>query len=567
LRIIAAQRRRADSIKAPTPGAEMPPSLEIGDVLVWGRDALFASGALTLGDLLERVPGLTVFRTGWLGSPEQGAYIADVGRLRIFSDGMELPALDQRNGGTIDLSFVQLWPLEEVRVERGASEVRVHLRSWRVRSTTPATRVDVGTGDAETNGYRGYFGRRFGSGQALQVGAFQFTTRDTPGVGDADQLSLFGRAGWARGRFAFDVTYLRTKRERTVQPRLRASGRPDLPNLNATNGDLYVRAAYMDAARGLWGQLTAGQLKHDHSRQLGTDEASADATTDSTAFSARQRQYVAAAGWLRGALSLSATTRLFEGDSARDFVTALRGSWETRRIAIGALAEDRPDRAARAFEVQGRVLPLPSLAIAGAVAKTLADGGSRIPSSLAFRGEAGLRLGRVWLGGGLLSRDTAHIIAPVVFDTGFAGRRVGAATGVFAFLRGKVWKDVGVDLMGTKWDSAGAYTPKYQTRSRLYFDSDMRGRYPSGNLGILFVLQHEYRSPALFLLRPVGATTPQPLRSSEFRSYGLLLEIRLLQATLSYQYRNMINAPYEQVPGFRNMSAVQYYGVRWNFYN
>jgi hypothetical protein len=57
------------------------------------------------------------------------------------------------------------------------------------------------------------------------------------------------------------------------------------------------------------------------------------------------------------------------------------------------------------------------------------------------------------------------------------------------------------------------------------------------------------------------------LLSSEFRSYGLLLEIRLLQATLSYQYRNMVNAAYQQVPGFRNIGAVQYYGVRWNFFN
>ena len=40
-------------------------------------------------------------------------------------------------GNTTDLATIQIWTLEEVAVERGADELRVYLRSWRVDHTTP----------------------------------------------------------------------------------------------------------------------------------------------------------------------------------------------------------------------------------------------------------------------------------------------------------------------------------------------------------------------------------------------------------------------------------------------
>jgi hypothetical protein len=87
-------------------------------------------------------------------------------------------------------------------------------------------------------------------------------------------------------------------------------------------------------------------------------------------------------------------------------------------------------------------------------------------------------------------------------------------------------------------------------------------RFPSGNLNILAAVTHEYRTQVPFIVD--SATV---LRSSQYRTLGLLLEIRLLQATLSYQFRNILNEIYTQVPGFITTRPVQYYGVRWNFFN
>ena len=83
-RILREQERRGDTVKAPTPSAEMPHLTDLGDPYRWGRDELAATGALTLGDLLERVPGLTVFRTGWLGSPQVGELLGDLGKVSVF---------------------------------------------------------------------------------------------------------------------------------------------------------------------------------------------------------------------------------------------------------------------------------------------------------------------------------------------------------------------------------------------------------------------------------------------------------------------------------------------------
>ena len=129
-------------------------------------------------------------------------------------------------------------------------------------------------------------------------------------------------------------------------------------------------------------------------------------------------------------------------------------------------------------------------------------------------------------------------------------------------MRGKFWRDVGLDVAAIKWGEERGFRPTYQSRSRLYIDTGWLSRFPSGSLNILFAITHEYRTQVPFLLDKAVV-----LRSSQYRTLGLQLEIRLLQATLNYQFRNVLNEIYEQVPGFLTPRPVQFYGVRWNFFN
>ncbi len=559
LKIIADQKKRADTIKAPTPAAEMPTLIAFDGGYRWGRDEMAATGALTLSDLLEGIPGLTVFRSGWIGSPHVGAMMGDFQRLRVFYDGVELDALDPRNGGMLDLSFIPIWQLDEVRVERGASEIRVHLRSWRVRSITPGTRVDIGTGDLETNGYRGYFGQRYRNGMALQLGANQIGTRDNRGGGDADGLSLFGRVGWAKGPLSADVTFTRSNRDRTEQ--LREEPRANLPPFDGVSSEGYARVAYNDTASGVWAQLTAAQLGHKQNNLAFSDTVTVPFRPLPADLTFTRRQYIAAGGWARGPLSLSVTGRYRRVDSLNYISPSGRLSFETSRFAVAGFAEQQTDLHLRRMEVSGRLLPLSWLGVSGAVSYFTPTTAGSSPTTMAYRGEVGVRLHQAWLSVGRMSRDTAQLIAPIVYDTGFTGGAEGAAGGTFVSLRGKIWKDVGIDATAMKWDSAGLFRPAYQTRAQLYVNTAWLSRFPSGHFNVLFAVTHEYRTQAYF---PVG---DELLQSGQYRTINAQLEIRLLQATLTYQFRNLLNEQYQQVPGFFMHRPVQYYGVRWYFFN
>src|SRR5678810_1099911 len=141
--------------------------------------------------LAHAPPGATTTRGGWIASPAAGAYLGDARRVRVFYDGFEMPALDPRAGNVLDLTQVSLWSAEDAVVEQAPDEVRVYLRSWRVRTTNPETRTDVNTGDQQTNMYRGFYGRRFRNGAAFQFGAQQYGTTPPTLFGSAsDQTSV-----------------------------------------------------------------------------------------------------------------------------------------------------------------------------------------------------------------------------------------------------------------------------------------------------------------------------------------------------------------------------------------
>ena len=45
------------------------------------------------------------------------------------------------------------------------------------------------------------------------------------------------------------------------------------------------------------------------------------------------------------------------------------------------------------------------------------------------------------------------------------------------------------------------------------------------------------------------------------------LELRLYDAVISWQYRNVMGEIYNVLPGFTAPRAINYYGVRWDFFN
>jgi hypothetical protein len=561
-----------DSIKAPFARAPMPVPIEIGHSLIYNRDAIFASGAVTLQDLLDQIPGVTGLRAGWIASPMSSAFMGDVRRVRVFFDGVEYDELDPRTGGILDLTQVQLWTLEELRIERGATEVRVYTRTWRVDRTTPYTRTDISTGDQQTNLYRGFFGRRWGSGEGVQVGAQQYgTTPPLRGSPSSDATTLLGRVGWAHGGWSVDGFALRSSRNRgTIFPQsIRGVTQLDsLPALQSTRMDAYLRAAYGDPERGPWLQAIASSLGYniEHGSAATTFGASAPDTAkhDTTLFRA---QYVLTGGVTLAGLRLDAAERLRVGEAHRLWTPTARAEFVSGPLALSAFAEGRgPDSIERA-EVAARLTPLSFVSLLGTAGRSKDHHGVDSSGTANFlRAEAAIRFFGLWLGGGIIRRDSVLLLPPRVFGP-YGAVEEPAATGFTGRIEGTLYKALRANITGIRWnDSSGFYRPRYQARSEIYLATNWLSRFPSGNFGVLASLSHEYRSKTLYpLSQDAGAIAVTSVPDS--RVYNFHLEIRIVSAVLSYQFRNIRGDPYQLVPGYLMPRLNQFYGVRWEFWN
>jgi hypothetical protein len=526
---------------------------------------MFASGALTVADLIERVPGVTGFRSGWLASPKYGAVNGDLNRIKVFYDGVEMDNLDPRSP-VLDLTLVELWTLESVQVERFANEVRVHVRSWRATNTDPYTRTDVFTGDENTNLYRGFYGKRWGSGAGLQLGGQQFSTRSPRFGGGGDALSFMARVGVARRLWSIDAYGVRRSGSRSLQPTFSTTDGLSIPAYDGTSDLFYFRAAVGKPSGGPWAQVTASRMQFaDRSPFVTLAQAAASRlVADTTDTTVRRIQYVAAAGYAQGPLRVSVTDRVRAFDEKIFHTPSARLVVANQYGVVSAYAEHNPYSRSRRADLIGRLTPVSFLAIAGAVALSEPFDSVAVtapPAWKAARLEAGIRLFNPWLIGGLITRDTAVLVGPAMFDTAYKAVRIGQRQGLYAGLRGQLFKDLNVDVMGTRWDSAGFYQPRYQARSEINLTTRWRSRFPSGNFGLKAALIYDYRSEVRFPTEAGMRITPWSGITSG------LLEIRILRGVASYQVRNISNMNYQLIPDFFMPRTINIYGIRWEFWN
>jgi hypothetical protein len=607
-RAAAKAKTAADTIKPPLARTPLPPVLEIGPARVYDRVALFATGALTLSDLLGRVPGMTEFTAGWVGSPTSVAMLGDVRRVRVFLDGVELDPLDPRQRGAASPNDMPLLTLEEVRIERGADEVRVYARTWRIDRTTPYTRADVATGDQNTNLYRAFFGRRFAHGEALQVAAEQFNTQPIRALPSSDALNLMLRLGATRGPWSVDFFAQRSNRNRApwVGFGNLAGAIDSIPGLKTQRTTAYARIGNGDPERGRWVQLMASantfKLSPRQSNDFNTSLGGADTSSvpDSTT---NVGQFLLSAGVTSGPFRVSATERVRSFRGRLSSSPSGRASAETPLAAASVFAEASSPLSPSRIDATVRLTPMSRIALVGSasrtgsgtfervlgdtIGRTIDESGSYQPgpvyffpgydslevgrftlaSQTSFRAEAGIRLRDFWVSGGVLRRGATTLLPPaeLIRDTvvGTAVRTEGKATARTVAVRGRLFKSVYADAWGIAWDdTTGFYRPRYQSRAELYLQTSLLDRFPKGNFGLLTSLAHEYRSNVRFPLPGDSSVSTGHVRTVAFR-----LEIRIQTAVVSYQFRNVLQERYELVPGFLMPRQTQFYGVRWEFWN
>ncbi len=558
-----AAKVKADTIKAAFGRGVGPRTSDIGPQYSWNRAELFATGALTVADLLERVPWATSFRSGWLASPKFVAVNGEFGRVKIFYDGIELDNVDPRSGSLLDLNTVQLWTLESVSIERFANEIRVNLRSWRVDRTDPYTRTDILTGDENTNAYRGFYGKRFDNGAGLQLAGQQYSTRSVRLGGGGDALSFMIRTGIARKNWSFDAFEMRTNASRVLQPTF--GNGLSLPPFQG-NYDLgYLRAGFGNVDGGPWLQLIAStmQLSERSAHHDAASAASLHILPDTVDTLTHRNQFLITGGYFRGPLKFSASDRIraFEGNTYH--TTGARFEIGNAIGLVSLFGEKNFQTKTTVGDAVVQLTPLPFFSVSASFGKSVPDSSpiGASPAYLAGRFEAGVRLFRPWLIAGFVTRDTAVLKPLAVFDTAYTVRSVGRRNGYYAALRGPLYKDINVDVQGTMWDSAGFYQPRYQARSEINLVTSWLSRFPSGNLGLKVALVHDYRSSVVFPASTGDRST------SASGVVSALVEIRILRGVATYQVRNMFGDQYQIVPDFYMPRAISLYGLRWEFWN
>jgi hypothetical protein len=543
-----------DTLKAPFTAAPTP---TVG-TRRWGREEIFQSGATSLAELLQLIPGTGMLRSGMLLAPQLVTYWGEVGRVRVFLDGVELDPLDARGGGVADLARISVWQLDDLMVEATPSELRVHLRSWRVNATVPESRVDVLSGDLESNLYRGFFGRRFASGLGVQFAFQQFSTESRSIGGDGNALALFGRLGWARGKVSIDGTVDRASVARAQT--LRANGSNGFPSLRETQTNVYGRVGVGNAALSrYWAQLTVASASHDERSTF--RPAQGPFAADSADTTRTRMQHVLQLGTNIGAASATGGLRHRRYGGESYLTPSVRGSWTWDRSGLSAFVERSADDSLLRADLLVRAGLLERLVISGGYSRRSSFRDSVDAAWTFLHAEAALRLGRWWLRAGFVQRDSTDVLAPAIFGAGVAATAIPRGSAITYGLAGPIYRAVRVEVAGVRRPEGGIYQPQSQIRARIGLETDWREKFPRGDFTIRAWIGLERHGASLFPSDTGAFLLPgeQPLTS--------LLEIRIRSATIIWQFRNFLGAPYQTVPGYDMPRRVNLYGVRWNFRN
>jgi hypothetical protein len=550
---------KRDSIKAPIGRFADPATYEIGPQYEWNRAQLFATGALSVADLLDRIPGVTTFRSGWLATPQAAAFNGDFRRVRVFYDDMEIEPLDKTIGGVLDLSTVQLWTLEHLTIERSASELRLYMRSWRVDNTDPYTRVDIATGNEDTNLYRGFYGKRFDSGGVLQFAGQQFGVASPRFSGSGNSLSVIGRVGIARKRWSIDAFANRTHATRDIERPV--PGNPPVLALDGTNTNAYLRAAVGGVSSGPWAQVTVASLAF---KGTTSPDRSVGVTSQPDTLPRRnsETQYNVSAGLTLGPARLEVQDRIraFEGASYNsasgrlDLVAPLG--------VISGFVEHDGLRQLTNADGGIRFQPLSFIALAGSISQTVRSSATgSLPTTTSARAEGALKIFGPWVSGGIITADNTAGLAPIVYDTLFLPTTPGRITAKTASIRGPIGRGFGIDAWITRWDRTRGYQPQYQSRSEINFANNFLKRFPRGDFEVRAAGVYEYRGHSIF---PLAAGD---VRNAPAKTLSALLEIRIMRAVVSYQQRNILGYQYQIIPGYDMPRVLAIYGVRWDFWN
>jgi hypothetical protein len=165
--------------------------------IVFNRDSIEWGHAATVGDLLTQVPGVYLWRGGYIGRPEpvnyqgRGATSAE-----YYLDGVPyVPA--GVDSIAVDPAQFSISLLDRIEVERWPGQIRVHLFTRRHDRQAPRSRIAVARGDNNYARYEASLERRFTKGAGFGLGADYLSSPTVSGL----ESDYSNTPVWAQGSY------------------------------------------------------------------------------------------------------------------------------------------------------------------------------------------------------------------------------------------------------------------------------------------------------------------------------------------------------------------------------
>jgi hypothetical protein len=529
--------------------------------LVFDDDFLRSSGALSLGEVLARVPGVYLVRSGWFGHPEVVAYAGQGARaIELFWDGFPIEPLGLDSAG-FDLGRFDVGSLRRVEVEALPTVLRVYLISD-VRSPRRAhTEASFGTGDATTNSYRLRYQNRWKGGAGLGVGATFFSTSG-PAVSSAsvNQLNLSARGTWAPTDLVgveYQLNGYTYQRDRLIPSQAGSTSAP-LGAVNVRRTDMFVRAFAATRADGMGLRFDA---------QLGSSSYSDTTHASDTLVG----QAVVDASYRARNWSSEVWARLRDNRTPLDVGTRL--AWSPTRLLTLSGEGRRLTRlgGGGVQEVSGgaELRPLDFLALHGDLRwRSLADS--------AFAVSDTVQRVRDWSAGVALFTRTLSFDAAIGWNDPYSAPSFGAFRGQLA---GVVAAGARVTTLSWQWaprrwltlsgwwrdpsvDSV-PFEPRNHSVTRATLRSAFLPHFRRGVFDLMVQVEVESwgrgiagRDSSGNLVHLAGATV-----------WNYHLQFKLVSAVIYWTMRNTVFERYTLVPGFQLPRSISRFGVRWEFAN
>ncbi len=237
--------------------------------IVLPRDSIDVINAQTLGDVLATIPGVYLWRGGWIGRPELPNYFGrGATAVEYWIDGVPYIPIGPDSLAT-DPTFLPLGLLDRIEIEPSPGRLRVHLMLRNHEVLAPRTRVAVARGDFDQARYEGLIEKRFRSGLGFALGV-EYLLADGPGGDASGEFSnslAWLQSDWVpSNRFGVQLRYLRGGPDRTrtltreepidtlIRPlngtrtdftaRLFLKGRDSLPGLGSRADLIYSRTSW-----------------------------------------------------------------------------------------------------------------------------------------------------------------------------------------------------------------------------------------------------------------------------------------------------------------------------------